>query len=57
MRNALKKYRKNKVKTKRVDFYISDYPLLQYAESINFANFVKTKIREQINNGNKDLRS
>ena len=55
MKEALKKYRKTKVKTKRVDFYISDKSLLQYAESINFSNFVKNKIREQLNNGNKDL--
>lgn len=55
MKEALKRYRKTKVKTKRVDFYISDYPLLQYVESINFSKFVKNKIREQINNGKQDL--
>lgn len=55
MKEALKRYRKTKVKTKRVDFYKCDKDLLQYVETINFSKFVKNKIREQINNGKQDL--
>ena len=55
MKEALKHYRKTKVKTKRVDFYKCDKDLLQYVESINFSKFVKNKIREQIDNGKQDL--
>ena len=55
MKEALKHYRKAKVKTKRVDFYLCDKELLKYVDNINFSKFVKNKIREQIGNGKQDI--
>lgn len=48
MTKAQKKYMKDKVTTKRVDFYIKDTELLQFIKKINFSKFVKDKIREEI---------
>lgn len=39
---------KKKIVTLRVDFYIKDRDLIAYAKSINFAQFVKEKLKEAI---------
>ena len=41
MKEALKKYKKGKIKRLYVDFYLKDEELYKYAKSINFAKFVK----------------
>lgn len=48
MNKAQKKYKQDKVITKRVDFYIKDAELISFISKINFAKFVKDKIREEI---------
>lgn len=53
MKEAQRKYKK-KVTTKRVDFYPREQALITFVQSVNFAQFVKNKIKEELNNG-KDI--
>lgn len=53
------RYKRAKVETRRVDFYPADADILKYSHGINFAAFVKEKLKEAIkenqNNGEKNL--
>ena len=52
------RYKRAKVKTKRVDFYPHDEKIYIFAQSINFSAFVKSKLKETmegVNNGKSDL--
>lgn len=42
------RYRRDKVKTRRVDFYPADAEILAYTHEINFAAFVKEKLKEAV---------
>ena len=56
---AQARYKRAKVKTRRVDFYPADAAILAYSHEINFAAFVKDKLEEAMkeskNNGKADL--
>ena len=48
------RYKRAKVKTKRVDFYPHDEKIYIFSQSINFSAFVKSKLKETmegVNNG------
>ena len=53
------RYKKAKVQTRRVDFYPHDTDILEFSHKINFASFVKTKLKEAIKeyetNGKTDI--
>lgn len=53
------RYKRNKVVTRRVDFYPTDAKILAFSREINFAAFVKEKLKEAIkekqNNGKTNL--
>lgn len=53
------RYKKAKVKTRRVDFYPADAEILAFSREINFAAFVKEKLEEAMkekqNNGKANL--
>lgn len=40
------RYKRKKVKTRRVDFYPTDERILAFSCEINFAAFVKEKLKE-----------
>ena len=40
------RYKREKVKTRRVDFYPADERILTFSREINFAAFVKEKLKE-----------
>ena len=40
------RYKRAKVKTRRVDFYPVDERILAFSREINFATFVKEKLKE-----------
>lgn len=40
------RYKRAKVQTRRVDFYPADVKILAFSREINFAAFVKEKLRE-----------
>ena len=40
------RYKRKKVKTRRVDFYPADERILEFSREINFAAFVKEKLDE-----------
>lgn len=42
------RYRRDKVKTRRVDFYPADAEILAYTHEINFAAFVKERLKEAV---------
>lgn len=42
------RYKRAKVKTRRVDFYPADAKILAYSREINFAAFVKEKLKEEL---------
>lgn len=48
------RYKKAKVKTRRVDFYPADAKILAYSREINFATFVKEKLTEALKENNND---
>ena len=45
------RYKRAKVKTKRVDFYPHDEKIYIFAQSINFSSFVKSKLKETMEEG------
>ena len=53
------RYKREKVKTRRVDFYPADERILAFSREINFAAFVKEKLEEAMkekqNNGKTNL--
>ena len=53
------RYKREKVKTRRVDFYPADERILTFSREINFAAFVKEKLEEAMkekqNNGKANL--
>ena len=53
------RYKREKVKTRRVDFYPADERILVFSREINFAAFVKEKLEEAMkekqNNGKANL--
>lgn len=53
------RYKREKVQTRRVDFYPADAQILAYSREINFAAFVKSKLYEEVqevqNNGKTNL--
>lgn len=53
------RYKREKVKTRRVDFYPADERILAFSHEINFAAFVKEKLEEAMkekqNNGKANL--
>lgn len=52
------RYKRAKVKTRRVDFYPADAKILAFSREINFAAFVKEKLEEAMkenNNGKANL--
>ena len=53
------RYKQAKVKTRRVDFYPADAKILAFSREINFAAFVKEKLKEAMkekqNNGKANL--
>ena len=42
------RYKREKVKTRRVDFYPADAKILAFSREINFAAFVKEKLEEEM---------
>lgn len=42
------RYKRAKVKTRRVDFYPADAKILAFSREINFAAFVKKKLKEEL---------
>ena len=40
------RYKRAKVETRRVDFYPADTKILSFSREINFAAFVKEKLKE-----------
>ena len=40
------RYKREKVKTRRVDFYPADERILAFSREINFAAFVKEKLKD-----------
>lgn len=44
--NKTQKRYKRKIKTKKVDFYLHEADLYEFAQSINFSFFVKEKLKE-----------
>ena len=40
------RYKREKVKTRRVDFYPADERILAFSREINFAAFVKDRLKE-----------
>ena len=40
------RYKREKVKTRRVDFYLADERILAFSYEINFTAFVKEKLKE-----------
>ena len=52
------RYKREKVETRRVDFYPSDAEILAFSREINFAAFVKENLKEAMkekNNGKADI--
>ena len=52
------RYKREKVETRRVDFYPSDAEILTFSREINFAAFVKENLKEAMkekNNGKADI--
>lgn len=42
------RYKREKVETRRVDFYPADAKILAFSREINFAAFVKEKLEEEM---------
>lgn len=52
------RYKREKVETRRVDFYPTDEKILAFSREINFAAFVKEKLEQAMkekNNGKANL--
>ena len=48
------RYKRAKVKTKRVDFYPHDETIYMFAQNINFSAFVKAKLKETLEEDKND---
>lgn len=42
------RYKREKVETRRVDFYPTDAEILVFSREINFSAFVKEKLKEEL---------
>lgn len=42
------RYKREKVETRRVDFYPADAEILSFSRKINFSAFVKEKLKEEL---------
>lgn len=42
------RYKREKVETRRVDFYPTDAEILSFSREINFSAFVKEKLKEEL---------
>ena len=51
------RYKRAKVETRRVDFYPADTRILAFSREINFAAFVKEKLKEAIKEQSNEKKS
>ena len=51
------RYKREKVKTRRVDFYPSDVKIFAFSREINFAAFVKEKLKEAMKEKNNEKKN
>lgn len=51
------RYKREKVKTRRVDFYPVDAKILTFSREINFAAFVKEKLEEAMKEKNNEKKN
>ena len=51
------RYKREKVKSRRVDFYPADAKILAFSREINFAAFVKEKLEEAMKEKNNEKKN